>query len=120
MTKHCAVMLKKNVSTLSHFPSAMQNTEVPKEETLFIQTSGAVCVQAPPVCSQVKYFKVAPKHKNMKTKLLFVFAARIGKLSRIVKNQREMVIFQFLQVKENQNVAIKIKQHIVLNLAVLS
>lgn len=86
MIKHCAVMLQKNVSTLPHFPSATQNAEVTKEETLFIQTSGAVCVQAPPVCPRVKYFKAAPEHKNMKTKLLFVFATRIGKLSRIVKN----------------------------------
>lgn len=79
-------MLKKNASTLSHFPSASQNAGVAKEKSVFIQTSGAVCVQASPVYSQVKYFKAALKHKNMKTKLLFVFATRIGKLSRIVKN----------------------------------
>lgn len=86
MIKQCAVMLKKNVSTLSHFLSAVQNTELTKEKIVFIQTSGAVCVQAPPVYPQVKYFKAALKHKNMKTNLLFVFATRIGKLSRIVKN----------------------------------
>lgn len=72
--------------TLSHFPSAMQNPEVTKEKMVFTQTSGAVCVQASPVYSPVKYFKAALKHKNMKTKLVFVFATRIGKLSRVVKN----------------------------------
>lgn len=86
MINQCAGTLKKNASTLSHFPSAMQNTEVTKEKMVFIQTSGAVCVQASPMYSQAKYFKAALKHKNIKTKLLFVFAPRIGKLSRIVKN----------------------------------
>lgn len=54
MTEHCAGMLEKNVSTLSHFPSAMQNADVIKEKMVFIQTSGAVCVQASPGYSQGK------------------------------------------------------------------
>lgn len=63
----------------------MQKTEVTKEKMVFIQTSGAVCVQASLVYSQVKYLRAALKHKNMKTNS-FVFATRIGKPSRIVKN----------------------------------
>jgi len=40
----------------------------------------------PPRYLQAKYFNASLKHKNMKTKLLFVFATRIGKLSKLVKN----------------------------------
>lgn len=73
MGENCAGMLKKNVSTLSHFPSAMQNAGVTKGKSVFIQTSGAVCVQASPVYSQVKYFKAALKHKKHENKTLVCF-----------------------------------------------
>lgn len=35
---------------------------------------------------QAKYFNATLEHKNMKTKLSFVFVTQIDKLSKIVKN----------------------------------
>lgn len=50
-TTLCSDAEEKTLPTLPHFPSAVQNPEVTKEETVFIQPSGAVCVQAYPLCT---------------------------------------------------------------------